>query len=219
MYDESRIMWISNIEQVFISSMNTLELIVNTVLNNNLLELGAFVGLWFGLDSLQNMDDLLAYTSLSIVPDRQCALPITITVCPEINLFDGIYTVGLFLNAVNPNSLVASVSLLQGKARYYQQSAITVLSHTPKIINCFYSVPDHVKPGFRLDWVILHKGYVPVINNSNMLAHTNIQSNKSSGTAIIDVEHVFLEPGDYIVQYNLGHSMNTVSAAFTFSLA
>ncbi len=218
MLNSSATIWTSSLYEANVRASNSLRVSVRTVLNNDLSGLGAFVGLWEGLGALGSINNLLGVTPLKGISDGNPVEIDIITDAPGVDLFNGFYTLGLFLNKNVPNSLAASVSLIQGAALGYQQTSIMFSSHIPRSIDCYYTVPNFVQPSTRGDWIFLLKGDKPVTNNSNPIPYTPVPSNQSDGTIVMDVENISLNPGDYIAQYEIGYT-HTVAAACAFSLA
>ena len=54
-----------------------------------------------------------------------------------------------------------------------------------------------------------------MMNNSDYLRHVSVGSSPA-GVLNIQVDDIVLKPGSYIVQYNPGHSLATVGAAYSF---
>lgn len=53
------------------------------------------------------------------------------------------------------------------------------------------------------------------MNNSDYLRHVSVGPSPT-GVLNIQVDDIVLKPGSYIVQYNPGHSLATVGAAYSF---
>ncbi|WP_064607024.1 hypothetical protein [Photobacterium sp. J15] len=112
-------------------------------------------------------------------------------------------------------SLVATAILNQSTPLNYQSTSVFVQNATTQNISVRYQIPENLSPQSRSDWIYLFKGDQPVMNNSDYLRHVSVGPSPT-GVLNIQVDDIVLKPGSYIVQYNPGHSLATVGAAYSF---
>lgn len=208
-------LWTSSLNNAVVNSSNTVMIDEKTVLNSDLGGLGAFVGIWEGLSSPNSMNDIIGKTELYGTSQGQFSNKTIETNRPGVNLLDGVYTIGLFLRANDITSLVASAVLNQSNPLNYQSTSVFVQNATTQVISVRYQIPENISPNSRADWIYLFKGDQPVMNNTNYLKHVSVGSSPA-GVLNIPVDDIVLQPGNYIVQYNPGHSLETVGAAYSF---
>lgn len=209
-------LWTSSLNNAIVTSSNTVTINEKTVLNSDLGGLGAFVGVWEGTGAPNSMSQIVGKTNLDGTSRGQFASKTIETSDPGVNLMNGTYSIGLFLRAGDVLSLVATALLNQSNPLNYQSTSVFVTNATTQNISVNYQVPNNIAPGSRLDWIYLFKGDQPVMNNSSYLKHVAVSSNNPGGIVTIDVSGLTLTPGHYIVQYNPGHSLQTVGAAYSF---
>ncbi|MGF1683162.1 hypothetical protein [Photobacterium minamisatsumaniensis] len=210
-------LWTSSLNKAIVTSSNTVTLEEKTVLNSDLGGLAAFVGVWQGLEAPHSMKQIVGQTQLSGISKGQFANKTIETNQPGIDLFNGVYTIGLFMKANDVSTLVATAILNQSNPLNYQSTSVFVTNATTQNISVRYQVPENVSPSSRADWIYLFKGDQPIMNNSNYLKHVSVGPS-SGGVHNISVADLVLSPGKYIVQYNPGHSLSTVGAAYSFTI-
>lgn len=207
--------WTSSLNRAVVTSSNTVTIDEKTVLNSDLGGLGAFIGIWEGLGAPNSMNDIVGQTGLTGISQGQFANKTIETNHAGVNLLDGAYSIGLFLRGNDITSLVATAVLNQSNPLNYQSTSVFVQNATTQNISVRYQVPENISPNSRADWIYLFKGDQPVMNNSNYLKHVSVGSSPA-GVLNIPVADIVLDPGYYTVQYNPGHSLATVGAAYSF---
>lgn len=211
-------LWTTALTNANVMSSVEMTIDTKTVKNSNLSGLGAFIAIWRGTSAPTSTSDFIGVTNLSGTSDGNFNKHTIKVTASDVSLITDTVTIGLFLRGNDISSLSASISLLNGQQFNPQQSSVYALSISNRTILANYLVPQFVQPSQRLDWIYLLKGDQPIMNSSGSLTHASVPTNATSGVVNIDVSGIRLEPGRYILQYNPGHSTQTVSAAYSFSI-
>jgi len=199
--------------QVIDSSHLTLE--ARTVKGLNLRSLGAFVGIWSGLDSIpRNLNDFVGIVELTALRSDGESAAKKISVGSGVNLNAGFFTIGLFLRQNDMLSISATVMLIQGVARNPQPSSLFADHPTNSNIPVSYFVPSLVLPVHALDWLSIYRGSEVVHDFGSVINYQRIISDDNIGLVNIQV---LLGAGNYIVQLSPGDP-GTISATHSFTL-
>lgn len=210
--------WTTSMNNLTIQDSQSLTIDAKTVLNEDLGGIGAFIGIWSGLAMISDSNNFLGKTELTGVSGGEFANKQLKITAPGQSLLTDTFTIGLFLRGNDLNSLSASVHVSAGNPFSYQQTNIFVLNATTRNISVQYRVPNFIDPSQRLDWLYLLKSSEPVMDNSGALSHEPIAKPDPNGVVNIPVSGIRFEPGEqYVVQYNPGNYIDTVSAGYTFT--
>lgn len=175
----------------------------------------AVIGIWSGFQA----------TGTPITTQPATAVSGTVTLTAQgYNFNNGPYTIAYVLNnsiSTATSTICATVLISNGQ---YVASEMTSLIVTNQANNqgqtqltILYSTPNGNTPGTNADWICLFAGSQVVTPVTPNLGQVNIASNINAGLVTLSTPSPLTYGQTYIIEYNPGHALNTVSAFYTFT--
>lgn len=135
----------------------------------------------------------------------------------------GAYTIGYCVGS-DATSVSATVNILNGQVLQYQETALFLLNQVKTdsgiVLTIAYQTPVGTTPRDNLDWIEIFAGDKPKSGHAGYLKHFSIQSNHNSDTMQLHLDLGQLKyEQPYIIEYNPGHSSESISATYNFQFA